>query len=1063
MPNRQGSTPEITRHGRSRPWWRRAVGATAVVVCAGALASGVRYRLPVDVADEDRSILVRAAGDYRVTEGRISGFGYSRLRSASRSSDSTDNLSLISAAGTIQKRVASRPDGRNLAAYGVARLLMGDSPGAVEQLEEAAVLGDRSATVQSDLAAAYLARASALGTAEDRFKALAVAERARSIDSNRPEPLFNRALALESLGLSGAARAAWRDYIATDGSSDWSREAADRLSRLEDGSFNSAWQALQADYLAGRADPARLVSLAPGLARDFLERDLLPNWAKAELRHESEQGRALLARCEGLAKAINESGDAFFADELARIESLPPELRLAAARALDALNGARVSHELYQHESAVGVLEGVTRDLTSLGLPSALLARFYQGVTAYYLGRRPEAALALTDVATAAERRRYPHLAARALSAFGILTAGQAQYAKALDAYGAAQRSYAAARDRASVAYVDNLVAEVLHLCGLYKDSFRASFRALEQLSAFIDARRRQSVLFVAAAVSRKAGYPEAAAHFQRAFVDVAEASGVPTAAVEGRIGLALSLSEMGRSADAAREFETAERSIAGESRPARQQYLRGELLSARGPFEIAQRPTVAVEDLSGAIDALNKLGRKERIAQLYLELARAHRAMGRSTLAETATTRAVAALDDELNELLGRGLTMARLQQLWRLIGEAASDRFQHAGAAATFDLVERYKSALLRSDRPRSEAPSLDALKGSLPPRVGVLFFVPTDGSTLAWTVANGREYATRLPVSEARIRDLLAALERQLAANLDPIALDALHDALLAPLLTPTFKDVDVLAISAIGSAARMPWNALRHGRTRRHVVQDYTTWTFPGVDYLVSCSTAPATGRGVLVVSNPTADQPFLELPRLPETITEGREVSGIYSVHSRVTQLVGPLATRESFIREAATADVIHFGGHAVAVNEGDDAAGLVLAGSSYESALFRARDVRGLRLSQHPLVVLAACRTGEPPSSIGPGAPSLSGAFLAAGARATVSTLWPVEDVASRSLTVDFHRELESGASAPQALRTAITRRLQAETDNSPRTWGAYQVSGCLAASSARPFRETHR
>ena len=55
------------------------------------------------------------------------------------------------------------------------------------------------AAVQTNLSAAYLARARWWNHPEDWPKALAAAERAIALEPNAPEPYFNRALALEGL------------------------------------------------------------------------------------------------------------------------------------------------------------------------------------------------------------------------------------------------------------------------------------------------------------------------------------------------------------------------------------------------------------------------------------------------------------------------------------------------------------------------------------------------------------------------------------------------------------------------------------------------------------------------------------------------------------------------------------------------------------------------------------------------------------------------------------------------------------------------------------------------
>lgn len=83
---------------------------------------------------------------------------------------------------------------------------------------------------------------------------------------------------------------------------------------------------------------------------------------------------------------------------------------------------------------------------------------------------------------------------------------------------------------------------------------------------------------------------------------------------------------------------------------------------------------------------------------------------------------------------------------------------------------------------------------------------------------------------------------------------------------------------------------------------------------------------------------------------------------------------------------------------------------------------------RDFDLSGTELVLLAACETGRAPAA-GRGIElysGLDGAFLAQGARAVVSTMWPVRDFAAFVFMTSMHVELATGASVGSAFRTSV-------------------------------------
>jgi tetratricopeptide (TPR) repeat protein len=115
------------------------------------------------------------------------------------------------------------------AAGGVADLVGGDLDAAATALESAARARPRNSRFESDLAAAYLARAKARNDLQDAQRALDAADRALARDPRLFEALYNRALALETLGRSDDARTAWRQYVALEPDSQWRAEAQSKL------------------------------------------------------------------------------------------------------------------------------------------------------------------------------------------------------------------------------------------------------------------------------------------------------------------------------------------------------------------------------------------------------------------------------------------------------------------------------------------------------------------------------------------------------------------------------------------------------------------------------------------------------------------------------------------------------------------------------------------------------------------------------------------------------------------------------------------------------------------
>lgn len=177
--------------------------------------------------------LVAAVGEQRYIEPRLSGgFRYAPMPRAARGSNRALNFALMTAAGELEKSAQADRSTANLHALGVANLQLQDLDAAIAALESAAALSN-SASILSDLAAAYAMRAMRAQQAEDWSRAIATIDRALSLDDELPEALFNRAWILEGQSRRPEAIDAWRAYLERDGTSPWAGEAKQRLALLE--------------------------------------------------------------------------------------------------------------------------------------------------------------------------------------------------------------------------------------------------------------------------------------------------------------------------------------------------------------------------------------------------------------------------------------------------------------------------------------------------------------------------------------------------------------------------------------------------------------------------------------------------------------------------------------------------------------------------------------------------------------------------------------------------------------------------------------------------------------
>ena len=153
--------------------------------------------------------------------------------------------------------------------------------------------------------------------------------------------------------------------------------------------------------------------------------------------------------------------------------------------------------------------------------------------------------------------------------------------------------------------------------------------------------------------------------------------------------------------------------------------------------------------------------------------------------------------------------------------------------------------------------------------------------------------------------------------------------------------------------------------------------------------------------------------------------------------------LGGSATSQLLDGDLRRFSVIHCASHGWVDRQDPRRSGLVLSPTAGDDGYLSVSEILELDLDAD-LAVLSACQTGQGAVLKGEGVQSVARAFLYAGARTVVASLWPVDDRETVAIMKDFYRGLlERGEPVPQALHEARLSLRRA-----PRTEQAFRGTG---------------
>jgi CHAT domain-containing protein len=1018
----------------------RGVRRRAVLLAGGALAAAAALSLVLappaalerwwdpSSRPELREV-VAAVGPRRAIEPRLTGgFAWASPPSAMRgTADSPGEVPDVQiAVARLAQRASADRSARTLSALGTAYLAAGQVPRAVEALEESVALSDAVAFTWSDLAAAYLARSTLPGQAADVPRALDAVERALALEPGLPEGHFNRALALERLGLVQPAMDAWQHYLAIDADSPWATEARERLADLE------RRQARRGD------DDGQAL-------RERLFDEILPAWTPqpaSRAQASIDPPDAVRTVADALARL---SADRFAADIVAAATR-----EAHAARAADghrAYGRARAHYRQDAMDAAGPAFDEAAAHLEAAGSPLALSARLYRALVAYRTVDLASAEHRLTSL-LADLPAVYPSLAGRVKWTLGLVATRRGDFLEAARLYRAALSDFEQADEPDNAAFVRLLLAENEERRG-------EPLRAWEHRLAALGGTPREGALLQSAQSALRVNWPYTAAILQDEAARIARSQGRVTTLVDALRLRAVTYASIERN-DEARHLVRDARAILADAADSSRERLLAEVDLAEAQAATTSDAETGIEAATRAARYFAGAGGTGRLPEVHLLRGGLRRLTGDLAGARDDLTAALSQLEAQRDRLPAGTERLA-----FGEIAKRAADELVEVEIAAG-----RPEAAIAAADRVRgwdltggaSAALDLEDVRRRLDRETTILYYTVGPTRSHLWTIrAEGVTWHV-VPASRAQLRRLVGVIRED---RLDSSSMRTLHDLLVAPAAEAIAQGSRTIVV-ADGPLHALPFPALPGARSP-YLIEEQALLLMPALGALAPRIDVPAGAapRAVLAVGNPRLDpRVFPDLPDLPNAAVEARRVASLYD---RSHLLLEDEATTEALLGALDGVDVLHFAGHAVVNDLTPDDSRLGLL--NRQSRALSAGEIGRLTLPHLSLAVLAACRTLGPVTDRTQGPMNLARAFLQAGAGYVVANRWLVDDRAAAAFLDLFHERYRTSRDAAASLQQA-QRALVASTDErlrDPAAWAGWVVIGRPDAAGARRSTRAHQ
>ncbi len=346
--------------------------------------------------------------------------------------------------------------------------------------------------------------------------------------------------------------------------------------------------------------------------------------------------------------------------------------------------------------------------------------------------------------------------------------------------------------------------------------------------------------------------------------------------------------------------------------------------------------------------------------------------------------------------------------------------------------------------------EVPTSEDVQQSLPEGTGIIEYVIEEQGVAVFVLTGKSLRATTVPARAVDLESKVSLL-RDLILRMDSNAwvkpAESLRQILIDPIEQAGWlKGLSKLYVVPHGVLHYLPLAVLPRSTPagRRYLMEDFAFSYLPAAAALVNGTRSPDPENSLLALA-PARSQ-------LKYAGSEARSISEYFP--SKHLVLLGARATEGAFKVQAGRYSVIHFATHGFFNRLNPLLSGVELEPGADEDGRLEVHEILGLKLHSQ-LVTLSACDTALGSgyfTDIPPGDDfvGLTRAFLYAGSRSVLASLWEVNDRSTLGLMRSFYSHLtktDKGASLADAQRAMVRR---GGRSGHPYFWGAFILVGMM-------------
>jgi len=318
-----------------------------------------------------------------------------------------------------------------------------------------------------------------------------------------------------------------------------------------------------------------------------------------------------------------------------------------------------------------------------------------------------------------------------------------------------------------------------------------------------------------------------------------------------------------------------------------------------------------------------------------------------------------------------------------------------------------------------------------------------------------------------------------------------LKALYDLIINKYLKEHIKEYKKLTISPDGRLNLLPFDALydgkeyllntkkiyyissgrelirinRFGMSNKEDQEKIVVFADPDYDYEQEQEQEVSSSSDENKDSDDTTDfrttravTKFTNCKPLPWTKEEANVIKQIFTEQSRIYI---EKEANEKYFSETTDAHILHISTHGIVAQNDKEKEPLLktaLALTGYNTSIKQEKDygvmtglkIASMDLNNTELVVLSACETAIGESDNVIGVSSLSRAFMIAGAKSTIASLWEVEDKSTKEFFELFYHKIQTQTNYAKAFKETqreMYHKLK-NTKNHPLYWAGFSFFG---------------